>query len=264
MWQNPADKEQYMNFSGKKLTISFYGYFSSLIIFLFIITGICERVLPTGGFVKCLIILSILFFFGGILVYIINESRQKPIISVILIAMILSLAGLYYFGKSDTDKYNLKERYVNRLLIYKNVPVKEGFEIKTAIDTWGLVHSFWYPMVKTGILKRNMPLVYSGFYLWLKDFHNYNLKEDTFRCFEPVSQKKSTQAGDIWIDGEKVRICLFANEKKKEYKWIYAPAGDTVSVMNTESYPGRGEVYRWKFVNFYEVKDNNSAENPQY
>lgn len=245
-----------MKFSEKKLTISFYGYFSSLIIFLFIITGICERVLPTGGFVKGLILLSIALFSVGILVYIINESRQKPIISVILIAMILSLAGLYYFGKSDTDRYNLKERYVNRLLIYKNVPVKEGFEIKTATDTWGLVHSFWYPMVRAGILKRNMPLIYSGFYLWLKDFHSYDFKEDRLKCFELLSRKKKTQAGDIWTDGEKVLICLFANESKNEYKWIYAPVVGNVSVINTESYPRRGQVYRWKSVTFYELKDN--------
>lgn len=249
-----------MNFSGKKLTISFYGYFSSLIIFLFIITGICERVLPTGGFVKGLILLSIVVFAVGILVYIINESRQKPIISVILIAMILSLAGLYYFGKSHTDRYNLKERYANRLLIYKNVPVKEGFEIKTATDTWGLVHSFWYPMVRAGILKRNIPLVCSGFSLWLKNFRNYDFKEDRLKCFEPLSQKKSTQTGDIWADGEKVRICISANEKKKEYKWIYAPAGGTVSVMHTDSYPDRGTVYRWKSVTFYELKDNETGE----
>lgn len=238
----------------KKLTLSFYGYFSSLIIILFMITCILERCFPTGILVKSLIAVSLIVFFTGILIYIINESREKPVISVIMIALIMGLAGIYFFEGDRNGLYNMNMLYSERLLLYENAEVAPGFELKNKTDQYGLVHSFWCSMVKAGCYKRDIPLILRGIKMWFADFRDYDFSEDRYHYFRTVSEDERVLPGDIRIKDGRIYVYagLLKNGRNYASKWIYAPADGKVCLTEKPDYDA---VYRWKYIDIYNYID---------
>ncbi|MBQ0105566.1 MAG: hypothetical protein KBT47_05980, partial [Armatimonadetes bacterium] len=220
--------------------------------------------LPTNFWVKSLIVLSCVTFSAGILIYIINESIKKPIISVIMITMILALFGLYVFKADKTEKYNLSQRYANRIIRYEGSEYGKGFEIRGKTDSAGLVHSLWSSMVLAGESKRDFLLMAKGFRLWLLDLENYDLRADRYGFFDPVSEE-NPRLGDVCFYKDRFFVCVQERTEKKgivlrRAKWASSEKGRgfyVITEIEFEKYVSSyiENIYRWKYLETYSKKD---------
>lgn len=208
-----------MRFSDKKLKLGLYVYYSAFSLIIFILTAVCEQILPTQTLVKSLILFSCFVFIGGVCIYIVNQSIKKPIIAFILGALAIGLLVLYLTGdyKENYDM-NIYNQYRSNLNKYSDTPERKDFELNTGIDDKGLIHAtLWQTVIQEGLIQKDFPLMIEGIYIWWLCFNN-DFYEKYDRIYRPVEPDYKFLPGDVTLINN--HICVFYKDNGNCHIWM--------------------------------------------